>query len=1810
MRKKRRTLLTIAGLCIALVTGIIIVNAAPSNTRGRVAVDLSDFVYVDHDGGRSRGLSDEGNGTKYKLYYENYMISNHNNDGVTYRSGKTYDMTDVVKLEFSAYTQGSTSDKFMIYTTASTDKTFHGRDRDTINDAMYGGQSPAVSGKVYSFSNFSKQISRNTYSKEFNYTSFNTDNTYEDRHVFIAMSKDFEWAKSGIMLENNTYQQNTSGKTVAGGLNLMLKDHQITLLAPDKPKRIDKDNNEVINTTAYSDLSIKLNDGNSYAPNKPGHVFRDEEITLSYRWGAGVNGKVAGYNFYADKDKKTKLYQLNTTSGNIKFNADLIQTIENTSGMDLGDFYIEPIFQYDEAAIEVSSSVPETDQLEIKKSTSNSYDYVVYDKSSGNEVVGTIHLNKAKYVGDYLRIDYEPNSNYHGSYGVSTFLLSFCENKEQVNTTTNTAEFSPSNTAVDYNQQVQTKYTRILPCVKLNATLKLEDKITTFCNAKVQIDPAEVIYPADGVKPPGANKITYQYYTDADCTDQMADAPMNAGTYYVVATMPGDTNYYMEAKSNVATLTIEKAVPELSNIRGKKEIVYNQPLSMTDGVVGTAKGVTGSTVDGTFAWIDENEVFDAGYRTAEAVFTPTGIYANNYNTAIGYGLVVVKADAVTVTVENKTHTYNGAALAPNKVTVKGVRSGEDTGQDVELTYYKDSGCTDMLSEAPVYAGTYGVEATVYAEGNYNGGKAVGTVTIEKAKVNLLQTAYKDGSMPKAEYRVYVQGAKAEPKGTIKLQISYGGESHSLQTAQYKQDENQNYYAAFVVDEIKSGITPGVDVNISASYNNETDFQDYYSGLSSQSFYDGKVTKKETLYFDYGDESTKTYSWNDSFDLGLKPGDGDIAFKTVIADSDVAELEPDSEDTYNEGICITPKNAGTTYALTWYVRTVGGETESCYLMYEIVVKPADVTVALDDKTVVYDGHEVKAAEVAVSGTKIPTDGSLPEDMYITYSYYQDAACTENLTAAPTEPGTYYAIAKTNETRNYNAGSSAPATILVKKAQAEMSLASKLSTYDGNVQKVDDAVLTGTVPIDIPTEDNIDQDISVADAFVPVTGKVSYEYKDQNGSIVKDPISPGEYNVTAKMTGDKYYEDMERKASLLIVPDYARLTIKDVVKVYDGQPVEPEVIFAVDGESIPVPEDVYIEYGLQILRGDGITKDAPDQAGKYYSRAFIDKGNYWSAYSNLGEVIIERAEVDVVIPKGYEGEYDGNLVILDNAKVYFGEEDVTDSHTITYEYYDDENGSNIIEPPQYPGTYYVRAFTRGTRNFLPGESDLQTIVIEKRPVFLSELQVDTDAKVTGKAKNQEGEVVNGTFHVVDIESFWNLPAGTHQVEVAFVPDEAESRIYNGVTGFALYTVIPPKCQLTIGDVEKIYDGKPAEITMTFTVDGVEVLVPESTVTKYHFRFDKEGEVFIEGVPTDAGDYVIYGIVQDGEYKDIYSNLGHILIHKAQVKVTIPADYETEYNGKAVNLDTAIVTSGEHDVTKYVAVRYTYYSDAACTVVIDAPVSPGTYYAKAFVDETANVKAAESEAVKITIKKGADDGGKDPSDDGKDPDGGKDPSDDGKDPSDGGKDPSDGGKDPSDDDKDPSDGDKNPSDGGKDPSDGGKDPSDDGKDPSDDDKDPSDGGKDPSDDGKDPSDDDKDPSDGGKDPADGGKDPSDDDKDPSDDGKDPDGGKDPSDDGKDPDGDKDPSDDGKDPDGDKDPADDNKDEAGDDDGTDDRDDSDGKDDTENDSNAGDDSCDGKKEESPDTGDRTPLGTYAALLIMSIAAAFVLLRRRYFDR
>ncbi|MCD8116203.1 MAG: InlB B-repeat-containing protein [Oscillospiraceae bacterium] len=90
------------------------------------------------------------------------------------------------------------------------------------------------------------------------------------------------------------------------------------------------------------------------------------------------------------------------------------------------------------------------------------------------------------------------------------------------------------------------------------------------------------------------------------------------------------------------------------------------------------------------------------------------------------------------------------------------------------------------------------------------------------------------------------------------------------------------------------------------------------------------------------------------------------------------------------------------------------------------------------------------------------------------------------------------------------------------------------------------------------------------------------------------------------------------------------------------------------------------------------------------------------------------------------------------------------------------------------------------------------------------------------------------------------------------------------------------------------------------------------------------------------------------------------KAIATVTM-AELSQTYTGEAITAGGAVVTlaNGEEYDGEII---YTYYTDEACTQVLDgAPVNAGTYYVIASIPETSAVNAAASDPVKLTILEG---------------------------------------------------------------------------------------------------------------------------------------------------------------------------------------------------------------------------------------------------
>ncbi len=157
--------------------------------------------------------------------------------------------------------------------------------------------------------------------------------------------------------------------------------------------------------------------------------------------------------------------------------------------------------------------------------------------------------------------------------------------------------------------------------------------------------------------------------------------------------------------------------------------------------------------------------------------------------------------------------------------------------------------------------------------------------------------------------------------------------------------------------------------------------------SSTMLYDGEEADVE-IEADYG-ESTATYTWRD-------------------VSGEVLDEAPTDAGTYTVEVEIegTP------------------EYESAVAEEEYVIDPATPKVTLEDKEAVYTGEVITVDEA-----KVKLVGADTYDGDITYNYYKDEACLQKMSVAPTDVGTYYAVASIPAFENYTSAKSNVATLSI-------------------------------------------------------------------------------------------------------------------------------------------------------------------------------------------------------------------------------------------------------------------------------------------------------------------------------------------------------------------------------------------------------------------------------------------------------------------------------------------------------------------------------------------------------------------------------------------------------------------------------------------------------------------------------------------------------------------------------------------------------------------------------------------------------------
>ena len=222
-----------------------------------------------------------------------------------------------------------------------------------------------------------------------------------------------------------------------------------------------------------------------------------------------------------------------------------------------------------------------------------------------------------------------------------------------------------------------------------------------------------------------APTFTYTYYNGDSCSGTaLTDAPKDAGTYSVKASLAGTLNYNTSTSDCAAYTMDKKAVTVTAGSTSRAW--NNSALTNTTCTAGSGQLVSGHTV--TCTMTSGSTITTAGSVDNEintvTIKSGTTDVTSNYNITKAKGTLTITLATPTLSLTAKSAAYTGSAIAANTATVS-----PNSSPSITYTYYTDSSCTTKTGTtlatglaassgaAPVVAGQYYVKASAAAVTN-------------------------------------------------------------------------------------------------------------------------------------------------------------------------------------------------------------------------------------------------------------------------------------------------------------------------------------------------------------------------------------------------------------------------------------------------------------------------------------------------------------------------------------------------------------------------------------------------------------------------------------------------------------------------------------------------------------------------------------------------------------------------------------------------------------------------------------------------------------------------------------------------------------------------------------------------------------------------------------------------------------------------------------------------------------------------------------------------------------------------------------
>ena len=802
--------------------------------------------------------------------------------------------------------------------------------------------------------------------------------------------------------------------------------------------------------------------------------------------------------------------------------------------------------------------------------------------------------------------------------------------------------------------------------------------------------------------------LTYYSGTSVTGTNLLGSVPSTVGTYTVLASFAGSTDYTTGSTST--SFTISRAAPTVS-VTDNSGAYNGSAFVATDTVNGSAslEGVTpgltyysGTSATGTAL---------SGAPTTVGTYTVLASFAGStdYTSTSTSTAFTISQAAPTVSLTDSSGTFTGSAFTATTASLENVTPS--------LTYYSGTSVTgtNLLGSVPSTVGTYTVLASFAGSTDYTTGSTSTSFTIGQTAATVSVTDNSGAYNGSAFVATDTVNGSASLEGVTPGLTYYSGTS-ATGTA------------------LSGAPTTVGTYTVLASFAGSTD---YTTGSTSTSFTIG--------------QTAATVSVTDN--SGAYNGSAFVATDTVNGSASLEGVTPGL--TYYSGTSATgtalsgaPTTVGTYTVLASFAGSTDYTTGSTSTSFTIGQTAA--TVSVTDNSGAYNGSAFVATDTVNGSASL--EGVPP-----TLTYYDGSAVDGSGTsAAPIYVGTYTVVASFAGSTDYPAAQSSPVTFTISPATPAIGQAGYyVGSYSGtttagtSIENVNGPVVFSLDSSNVITVTNPGQGSGTVTSggSLSMSGSgaiggmnnTAYIYAGTvaNSAAGIETVTNGTWNAT--FTGGTASGTWTAAATYT-------LTVNDAGGIYNGIPF-PASASAIGVGDTPITGSFSFTYTDS--QGHA-SSTAPTNAGSYAVVATFTSmdSNYASGTASTTFTINQALPIFSIAPAQATSSATGPTTISFDVSL---SQAPNQNVSVTVSTANGTGSDAAIAGTDYTATTQTLTFT-------PTSSLTQTFVvpiyqatqIQNNKTFLVNLSSPSAGSAVGTQSQAVGTIINGSFPVLAISN----------------------------------------------------------------------------------------------------------------------------------------------------------------------------------------------------------------------------------------------------------------------------------------------------------------------------------------------------------------------------------------------------------------------------------------------------------------------------